>query len=117
MCIWTRKSPSLSVRRDREKKIKQFGRCDVLCVNAGIIESNSTEHINIDKMCEMVRLKVEMSFRQIYTFLKYFKEQGKGHISHSLQSKDIAQIVWDILNMPVHIRVPRYMVLPKGHQI
>ena len=169
-----------------ELAIKQFGRCDVLCVNAGIIESNSIEDINIDKMCEMARLKVEMSFRLIYTFLKYFKEQGRGHIilmssvlgtktrensgayaacnyalealaeslrmelcntdiqitciepglvetnlhsdwavkpkemlhiSHSLQPQDIAEIVWDVLNMPAHIRVPRYMVLPKGHKI
>ena len=28
----------------------------------------------------MVRLKVESSFRMIYTFLKYFKNVGRGHI-------------------------------------
>lgn len=55
--------------------LQKFGKCDVLIVNAGIIEN-----INIDKMCEMVRLKVEMSYRIIYTFLKYFTTTEKGHI-------------------------------------
>ena len=59
---------------------EKYGQCDVICVNAGIIESNTIEKINIDKMCMMMRLKVEMSFRLIYTFLKYFKKMGKGHV-------------------------------------
>lgn len=40
--------------------LQRWKRCDVLVVNTGIIESNSIENINIDKMCEMARLKVEM---------------------------------------------------------
>ena len=166
--------------------LEKYGRCDVVCVNAGIIESNSIENINIDKMCMMMRLKVEMSFRLIYTFLKYFKKTGKGHIiitssvmgtkvrensgayaacnyalealaeslrmelsdsdikisciepglvetnlhneweikpkellniSHALKPEDIANAVVEILNMPEHIRIPKYMILPKGHKI
>ena len=169
-----------------EKALKTFGRCDVLCVNAGIIESNTIENIDIDKMCRMMRLKVEMSFRLIYTFLKYFKKIGRGHIiitssvmgtktrensgayaacSHALEAlaeslrmelsdtdikitciepglvetnlhrdwavkpkellnisnalspEDIADAVIDILNKPDHVRIPRYMILPKGHRI
>ncbi len=166
--------------------LEKYGRCDVICVNAGVIESNSIENIDIDKMCMMMRLKVEMSFRLIYTFLKYFKKVGKGHviitssvmgtktrensgayaacnyalealaeslrmeladtdikitciepglvetnlhhewevkpqellqISHALKPEDIASAVMDILNMPDYIRVPKYMILPKGHKI
>lgn len=166
--------------------LQKYGRCDVVCVNAGIIESNSIENINIDKMCMMMRLKVEMSFRLIYTFLKYFKKTGKGHIiitssvmgtkvrensgayaacnyalealaeslrmelsdsdikitciepglvetnlhneweikpkellniSHALKPEDIANAVVEILNMPEHVRIPKYMILPKGHKI
>lgn len=166
--------------------LEKYGKCDVICVNAGIIESASIENIDIDKMCMMMRLKVEMSFRLIYTFLKYFKKVGKGHviitssvmgtkvrensgayaacnyalealaeslrmeladsdikitciepglvetnlhseweikpkellnISHSLKPEDIANAVIEILNMPEHIRIPKYMILPKGHKI
>lgn len=166
--------------------LEKYGQCDVVCVNAGMIESNSIENIDIDKMCMMMRLKVEMSFRLIYTFLKYFKKVGRGHviitssvmgtktrensgayaacnyalealaeslrmelsdtdikitciepglvetnlhseweikpqellqISHVLQPEDIANAIMEILDMPEHIRIPKYMILPKGHKI
>lgn len=163
-----------------------YERCDVLFVNAGIIESNNISRIDIDKMCRMMRLKVEMSFRLIYTFLKYFEKIGKGHIiitssvlgtktrensgayaacnhalealaeslrmelsdtdikitciepglvetnlhrewdikpkellniSCALEPEDVADAVFDILNKPDHVRIPRYMIIPKGHKI
>lgn len=166
--------------------LNKYDRCDVLCVNAGIIESNDIENIDIDKMCRMMRLKVEMSFRLIYTFLKYFKKIGQGHIiitssvmgtktrensgayaacnhalealaeslrmelsdtdikitciepglvetnlhrewdikpkellniSNALVPEDIAVAMINILNQPNHIRIPKYMILPKGHKI
>lgn len=169
-----------------EETLRNYGRCDVLFVNAGIIESNTIDLIDIDKMCLMLRLKVEMSFRLIYTFLKYFRKIGRGHviitssvmgtktrknsgayaacnhalealaeslrmelsdtdikitciepglvetnlhrdwvikpkellnISHALSPEDIADAAIDILNKPDHIRIPRYMILPKGHKI
>lgn len=169
-----------------DQVLEKWGKCDLLCVNAGIIESNCIEKIDIEKMCTMVRLKVEMSFRLIYTFLKYFKKVGKGHIiitssvmgtktrensgayagcnyalealaeslrmelsdtdikitciepglvetnlhrdwevkpkellgiSTALAPEDIADAVVDILKKPEHIRIPRYMILPKGHKI
>ena len=168
-----------------EETLRNYGRCDVLFVT-GIIESNTIDLIDIDKMCLMLRLKVEMSFRLIYTFLKYFRKIGRGHviitssvmgtktrensgayaacnhalealaeslrmelsdtdikitciepglvetnlhrdwvikpkellnISHALSPEDIADAVIDILNKPDHIRIPRYMILPKGHKI
>lgn len=166
--------------------LSYWGKCDVLFVNAGIIESNNIEAINIDKMCEMVRLKVEMSYRIIYTFLKHFMLTGTGHIiitssvmgtktrensgayagcnfalealaeslrmelastdikitciepglvetnlhrdwdtkpkdllniSNALAPQDVADAVIEILEKPSHIRIPKYMILPKGHKI
>ncbi len=166
--------------------LSRWDKCDVLFVNAGIIESNNIKDININKMCEMVRLKVEMSYRIIYTFLKYFIKTGTGHviitssvmgtktrensgayagcnfalealaeslrmelantdikitciepglvetnlhrdwntkpkellnISNALEPQDIADAVVEILEKPSHIRIPKYMILPKGHKI
>lgn len=39
------------------------------------------------------------------------------NISHGLKPEDIAKAVVEILNMPEHIRIPKYMILPKGHKI
>ncbi|MBN2616822.1 MAG: SDR family oxidoreductase [Spirochaetales bacterium] len=169
-----------------ENAISNYGKCDYLFVNAGSIESGTIEDIDIDKMCAMVRLKVESSFRLIYTFLKLFKKQGYGHIfitssvlgtkvretsgayagcnyalealaeslrmelsdtdiqitclepglvqtnlhrdwevhpskllniSNSLVPEDISEAVLEIISKPSHIRIPRYMILPKGHKI
>lgn len=166
--------------------LKTYDRCDILIVNAGILESNPIDTIDIDKMCQMLRLKVEMSFRLIYTFLKYFNKVGRGHIiitssvlgtktrensgayaacnhalealaeslrmelsdtdikitciepglvetnlhnewkikpkellniSNALAPEDIADVVLDILKKPDYIRIPKYMILPKGHKI
>ncbi len=177
---------SSTAKRLLDEVLAQWGKCDLLCVNAGTIESNCIEDIDIEKMCTMVRLKVEMSFRLIYTFLKHFKKVGRGHIiitssvmgtktrensgayagcnfalealaeslrmelsdtdikitciepglvetnlhrdwkikpkellgiSTALAPEDIADAVIDILKKPEHIRIPRYMILPKGHKI
>lgn len=166
--------------------LDEYGGCDYLFVNAGIIETGTIENIDIDRVCKMARLKVEASYRLIYTFLKYFKTVNKGHIiitssvlgtktretsgayagcnyalealaeslrmelsdtdiqisciepglvetnlhrnweikpkdllsiSHALTPQDIAMVVRDIINKPEHIRIPRYMILPKGHKI
>ena len=153
---------------------------------AGTIESGPIESINIEKMCMMVRLKVEATFRLIYTFLKHFRTVDAGHIfitssvlgtktrEHSgpyaagnfalealaeslrmeladsnikitclepglvqtnlhrnwetspgellnipqaLDPRDIADVVNELLDKPDHIRIPRYMILPRGHRI
>ena len=169
-----------------QKAINVFGGCDYLFVNAGTIESGTIETIDVDKICKMVRLKVESSYRIIYTFLKYFKKIGKGHIiitssvlgtktrensgayagcnyalealaeslrmelsdtdiqisciepglvqtnlhkdwpvhpkellniTNTLVPEDIAEVVMEIISKPSHIRIPKYMILPKGHKI
>ncbi len=169
-----------------DKAVSRFGGCDYLFVNAGSLESGTIEEIDIEKMCRMARLKVEASYRLIYTFLKYFKKKGRGHvfitssvlgtktretagayagcnhalealaeslrmeladtdiqitclepglvqtnlhrdwdvqpaelmdISDTLTPEDIAEAVVEIMAKPSHIRIPRYMILPKGHRI
>jgi NADP-dependent 3-hydroxy acid dehydrogenase YdfG len=169
-----------------EKALNKFGSADYLFVNAGIIESAPIETIDIEKMCAMMRLKVESSFRLIYTFLKYMKKNNKGHvfitssvmgtktrensgayaaanfalealaeslrmelsdtdvqitclepglvktglhrdwpvhpaellnISNCLDPSDIADAVIDVINKKDYIRIPRLMILPKGHKI
>ncbi len=60
--------------------ISTFGRCDVVLNNAGIIEVGTIESINIDKVCEMVRVNVEGAYRVAYTFVKHFMAQGSGHL-------------------------------------
>jgi len=166
--------------------INKFGSIEYLFVVAGIIESASIENINIEKMCTMIRLKVESSFRLIYTFLKYMKPRNAGHIfiissvlgtktrensgayaaanhalealaeslrmelsdtniqitciepglvrtnlhkdwpihpqellgiSNALKPEDIADTVIEIINKADYIRIPRLMILPKGHKI
>lgn len=39
------------------------------------------------------------------------------NISDALAPEDIADAVLEILNKPDYIRIPRYMILPKGHKI
>jgi len=169
-----------------EQALTKYGRIDYVFINAGIIESANIKEINIEKMCKMVRLKVESSFRLIYTILKYFIDKNSGHIfitssvlgtktrensgayaacnyalealaeslrmelsdtniqitciepglvktnlhkdwpihpkellgiTNTLTPRDIADSISEIMDKPDHIRIPRYMILPKGHKI
>jgi len=59
---------------------EHFNRCDIIVNNAGGIEVGSIENININKVCEMVRVNVEAAYRVVYTFAKYFKDRNAGHI-------------------------------------
>jgi NADP-dependent 3-hydroxy acid dehydrogenase YdfG len=166
--------------------INKYGKLDYVFINAGVIESAPIEKIDIEKMCYMMRLKVESSFRLIYTVLKYMKTQGTGHIfitssvlgtktrensgayaaanyalealaeslrmelsdtniqitciepglvrtnlhkdwpihpqellgiSNTLKPEDIADIVYDVMCKSEYIRIPKIMILPKGHKI
>lgn len=63
-----------------ELTLSTYGRCDVVLNSAGIIEVGSIESINIDKVCEMVRVNVEAAYRVAYTFVRHFLKQGHGHL-------------------------------------
>lgn len=169
-----------------DSAVESFGRLHYVFVNAGTIESAPIETIDIEKMCTMLRLKVESSFRLIYTVLKHMKKQGYGHVfitssvlgtktrensganaagNHALEAlaeslrmelsdtdiqitciepglvstnlhrdwpvhpkellnigsaltpEDIADAVWDVMLKKDYIRIPRLMILPRGHRV
>lgn len=60
--------------------IDKFGKCDILINNAGVIEVAPIDDMDIEKMCRMLRLNIEATFRMTYKFLKQFKKQGFGHL-------------------------------------
>ncbi len=60
--------------------ISTYGRCDVLLNNAGMMELGPIAEIDIDKMCEMVRVNVESAYRMAYVFMRQFVLQGHGHL-------------------------------------
>ena len=67
-------------RRLLDLAIKQYGRCDILINNAGILTSGTIEEIDVEKVSQMVKINVEATFRISYTFLKYFKTRNSGHL-------------------------------------
>ena len=60
--------------------LENFGRCDVCFNNGGLLEAATIETIDIERICNMVRVNVEGAFRIAYTFLQHFVEQGHGHL-------------------------------------
>jgi NADP-dependent 3-hydroxy acid dehydrogenase YdfG len=60
--------------------IQNFGRCDACFNNSGLLEAGTIETIDIERICNMVRVNVEGAFRTAYTFLQYFVQQGYGHL-------------------------------------
>lgn len=60
--------------------LRQFGRCDVCFNNSGLLEAGSIETLDIECVCNMVRVNVEGAFRMAYTFLQHFAAQGHGHL-------------------------------------
>jgi NADP-dependent 3-hydroxy acid dehydrogenase YdfG len=60
--------------------IQTFGQLDVLFNNAGVMVIGAIETIDIDAICQMVRVNVEANFRMAYTALKHFKQAGSGFL-------------------------------------
>jgi NADP-dependent 3-hydroxy acid dehydrogenase YdfG len=59
---------------------EQFGGCDVCFNNGGLLEAGSIETIDVERICNMVRVNVEGAFRLAYTFLQQFVQQRHGHL-------------------------------------
>lgn len=60
--------------------VSKHGSCDIVINNAGIIHNGAIDQIDVEKVCEMVRVNVEAVFRVAYTTVKHFKSQGSGHL-------------------------------------
>lgn len=61
-----------------KKAMETYGRCDVCLNNGGILEVGPIGTIDIERVCEMVRVNVEAAFRMAYVFLNHFAEQQAG---------------------------------------
>lgn len=166
--------------------LQQFGRCDIVVNNAGLLETGLVEAIDVDMVCTMVRVNVEAAFRVAYTFVKHFKATDAGdlvnissvmgtkvretagayagtkyavealseglrielagtnvrvscvepgvvetgmdrrqavptaqklNVAQPLTPEDIVDTILFILRQNRNIRIPRLMILPKGHAI
>lgn len=59
---------------------KSFGRCDIVLNNAGLMTSGDISSIDVDYVCNMVRVNVEAAFRMTYVALRHFKKTGSGYL-------------------------------------
>ncbi|MBM3833380.1 MAG: SDR family oxidoreductase [Verrucomicrobia bacterium] len=60
--------------------LQRFGRCDVICNNAGVVDVGPIEEIDIERVCRMVRINVEAAFRLAYAAVRHFKRINQGHL-------------------------------------
>ncbi|SRR5579883_371196 len=60
--------------------IQTFGDLNVVFNNAGMMTVGPIESIDIEAICQMVRINVESAYRMAYTALKYFKKSGNGFL-------------------------------------
>lgn len=63
-----------------EAALQYHGRLDIVFNNAGLHHSGTIEEIDIEKVCEMVRVNVEATFRVAYLAVKHFRRVGRGHL-------------------------------------
>jgi NADP-dependent 3-hydroxy acid dehydrogenase YdfG len=60
--------------------LEKFGQLDVVLNNAGVMTVGSIEEVDIEAICNMVRLNVESLFRMAYTVTRHFKKVGSGFL-------------------------------------
>ena len=63
-----------------DASLKHFGRCDVVFNSAGIMHAGAYDQVNIDQMCNMIRVNLEATTRMAYTALTHFRSTGAGHL-------------------------------------
>lgn len=63
-----------------EAALTQFGALDIVFNNAGLNHNAPIEEIDVDKLCEMVRVNVEAAYRIAYLAMKHFRRAGAGHL-------------------------------------
>lgn len=63
--------------------LNNFGQLDVVFSNAGVMQVGSIEEVDIEKICQMVRINVESVYRLAYVVLQHFKKVGSGFLIHT----------------------------------
>ena len=63
--------------------LEHSGSLDVVFSNAGSMLTGPIETIDIEKVCEMVRLDIEAPFRLAYTVLRHMKKMNRGFLLHT----------------------------------
>jgi NADP-dependent 3-hydroxy acid dehydrogenase YdfG len=67
-------------RRLLDRAAAEFGRCDVVFNNAGIMDAGPIEKIDLERIVLMVRVNVEAAFRVAYEAVRLFKRQNSGYL-------------------------------------
>ncbi|MCZ6472591.1 MAG: SDR family oxidoreductase [SAR324 cluster bacterium] len=62
------------------RALEIYGRCDIVINNAGMVAAGDIASIDVDRVCEMVRVNVEGAYRMVYVALKHFQAAGGGHL-------------------------------------
>ncbi|MCA1993226.1 MAG: SDR family oxidoreductase [Coleofasciculus sp. S288] len=60
--------------------LETFGQLDVVLNNAGVMTVGAIEDVDLEAICQMVRLNVESVYRMAYTVLRHFKKVGSGFL-------------------------------------
>ncbi len=63
-----------------ELALANHGRLDIVINNAGLNHNAPIEEIDVDLVCEMVRVNVEAAYRVAYLACKHFRRAGRGHL-------------------------------------
>jgi NADP-dependent 3-hydroxy acid dehydrogenase YdfG len=63
-----------------ELALSAHGRLDIVLNNAGLNHNAPIEEIDVDLVCEMVRVNVEAAYRMAYLAVKHFRRAGRGHL-------------------------------------
>ncbi|MEO0967709.1 MAG: SDR family oxidoreductase [Cyanobacteria bacterium J06639_18] len=63
-----------------DEAVNAFGEFNVLINNAGVMVVGAIDNVDIEALCQMVRINVEANFRMAYTALRHFKQMGNGFL-------------------------------------
>ncbi len=63
--------------------LSEFGRVDIVFNNAGVMHIGSIEEVDIEVLCDMVRLNFESVVRMSYLALQQMKKQESGFLINS----------------------------------
>jgi NADP-dependent 3-hydroxy acid dehydrogenase YdfG len=66
-----------------DKAFSEFGRVDIVFNNAGVMQIGAIDEVDIEVLCEMVRLNFESVVRMSYLALRPMKKQGSGFLINS----------------------------------